>query len=60
MEPGGSMPHSRVLSNNPCPELIHPNFPLIPISLRSILPLSFHINLGLAKALFSVGVSVNI
>ena len=25
MEPGGSMPHSQGLSNNPCPELNQPN-----------------------------------
>ena len=27
MEPGGSMPHSRGLSNNPFPELNQPNYP---------------------------------
>ena len=27
MEPGGSMPHSQGLSNNPYPELNQPNYP---------------------------------
>ena len=29
MEPGGSMPHSQGLSNNPYPELNQPNYPHI-------------------------------
>ena len=41
MKPGGSMPHSQGLSNNPYPEPNQNQFiVLIPISLRSILVLS--------------------
>ena len=53
MEPGGSMPHSQELPNNPYPELV-----LTPISLRFIVILSSHLRLGLPKYLFLVGVPV--
>ena len=61
MEPGGLMPHSQGLSNNPYPEPNQPNLPsLIPISSRSILILSSHLRLGLPKGLFPVGLPVKI
>ena len=61
MEPGGSMPHSQGLSNNPYPEPNQPNFPaLTPISSRSTLILSSHLRLGLPKDLFPAGLPVKI
>ena len=54
MEPGGPMPHSQELSNNPYPE--RNQLPaLIPLSSRSILILSSHLRLGLPKGLIPVG-----
>ena len=55
MEPGGSMPHSQGLSDNPYPELNQPNY-----TLRSILILSSRLRLGLPKSLFPVGLPVKI
>ena len=56
MEPGGSMPHSQELSNNPYTEPNQTQFlALIPISSRSILILSSHLRLGPRKGLFPVG-----
>ena len=60
MESEGSMPHSQGLSNNSCPEPNQPNYPQIPISLRSILILPSHLRLGLPKGLFPVGLPVRI
>ena len=61
MEPGGSMPHSQGLSNNPYPELNQPNSSyLIPIYIKSILILSSHLRLGLHEGLFPVGLPVKI
>ena len=60
MEPGGSMPHSQGLSNNPYPELNQPIHSLISISSRSILILSSHLRLGVPKGLFPVGLPVKI
>ena len=45
MEPGGSMPHSQGLPNNPYPESNQPNP-------RSILIFSSHLRLGLPKGIF--------
>ena len=60
-EPGGSMPHSQGLSNNPYPEPNQPNSnSLIPISSRSIQILSSHLRLGLPKGFFPVGLPVKI
>ena len=61
MEPGGLMPHSQELSNNPYPEPNQPNSPaLIPITSRYILILSSHLRLGLPKIniniIFKLGV----
>ena len=56
MEPGGSMPHSQGLFNNP---YLEPNQP-IPISLRSILIWSSYLRLGLPRGFFPVGVPVKI
>ena len=53
MEPGGSMPHSQGLSNNPNPESTQ-LLVLIPIYLRSILILSSHLRLDFSKGLFPV------
>ena len=53
MEPGGLMPHSQGLSNNPYPESNQPNS-------RSILILSSHLQLGLPKGLFPVALPVKI
>ena len=55
MESRGSISHTQGLSINPYPELV-----LIPISLKSILILSFHIRLGLSKGIFPVGLPVKI
>ena len=60
MESEGSMPHSQGLSNNSCPEPNQPNYPQIPISLRSILILPSHLRLGLPKDLFPVGLPTKI
>ena len=61
MEPGGLMPHSQGLSNNPYPEPNQPNSPhRNPIPSRSIQILSSHLRLGLPKNLFPVGVPVKI
>ena len=49
MEPGGSMPQSQGLSNNPYPEPNQPNS-----SSRSIIILSTHLRLGLHKDLIPV------
>ena len=38
MEPGGSMPHSQGLSNNPCPEPNQPNLTYIDIYFFKIHP----------------------
>ena len=59
MEPGGSLPHSQGLSNNPYTEL-NKFLVLIHISLRSILILYSHLLLGLPKGLLPVGVLVTI
>ena len=61
MKPGGSMPQSYGLSNNPYPEPNQPNSSiiLIYIYLRSILLLSFHLCLGLRKGVFPVGVGLH-
>ena len=58
MKPGGSMPHSQGLSNNPYPEPKQPA--LIPISSRSILILPSHLRRDLPKGLFPVGLPVKI
>ena len=55
MEPGGSMPQSQWLSDNPYPLRNNPIPRIETISLRSILILSSHLRLGLPKGLFSVG-----
>ena len=61
MEPGGSMPHSQGLSNNPVSWAESTQFPaLIPISSRSILILSSHLRLSLPKGLFPVDLPVKI
>ena len=67
MEPGGSVPHSQGLSNNPNPNPNQPIslysytfFKIIPTSLRFILILYSHLLLGLPKDLFPVGVPVMI
>ena len=60
MEPGGSVPHSQGLSNNPILSRINPITSLIPISTRSILILFSHLRLGLPKGLFPVGLPVTI
>ena len=59
MEPGGSMPNSQGLSNNPYPEPSQPNSSLMPISLRSILILSSHLRLDLPNGLIPVGLPDN-
>ena len=47
MEPGGTMPHSQGLSNNPYHAPNKPKFIVAtPISLRSITTLSTHLRLG--------------
>jgi hypothetical protein len=49
------MPHSQGPSSNPYSEPNQPKFlVLIPISLRSVLILSYHLRLGFSKDLFSV------
>ena len=53
MEPGGSMPHSQGLSNNPYPEPNQPNS-------LSLQILSSHLRLSLPKGLFPVGLPVKI
>ena len=50
------MSHSQGLLDNPYPE----QNSLIPISLRSILILSFHLHLGLPEGLFPVGLPAKI
>ena len=61
MEPGGSMPHSKGLSNNPYPEPNQPNYPHWYLYLQGpILMLSSHLRLDLPKGLFPVGLSVKI
>jgi hypothetical protein len=50
MEPGGSMPHSQDLSNNPYPEPNQPNSPHWYLSLQGPFP----------NGIFSVGLPVNI
>ena len=61
MEPGGLMPHSQGLPNNPYPGPNQPNSSLlISISLKSILILSSHLWLGLPKSLCPVGLPVKI
>ena len=62
MEPGGSMPHSQGLSNNPSSEPKQPNssYWYLGISLGSILMLSSHLRLGFPRRLFPVGFSVKI
>ena len=59
MEPGGSMPHSQGLSNNPYAKSTQ-LLALIPISSRSILILSSNLRIGLPKGLFPVGLTVKI
>ena len=56
MEPGGTMPHSKELSNNPYPEPDQPIPVLVPIYLRFILILSSHLRLGLPKGLFYIAI----
>ena len=56
MEPGGSMPHSQVLSDNPCPEPNLPNINCIDTYFFKILLMSSDLRLGLPKGLFPVGV----
>ena len=61
MEPGGSMPHSQGLSNNPCPETNQPNYPhwyLSPQGSFQYCP--SHLRLGVPKGLFPVGLPVKI
>ena len=60
MEPGGSMPHTQGLSNNPILSRINPIPALIPISSKSILILSSHLRLDLPKSLFPEGLRVKI
>ena len=54
MKPGGLMPHSQGLSNNPYPQNKKPNSLYFSISLRSILILSSDLQLGFFKGLFPV------
>ena len=55
MEPGGSMTYSQGLSNIFYPEPESAKFfILIPISLRLIVILPFHLRLGIYKGLFLV------
>ena len=61
MKPGGSMSHSKGLSNNPYSKPNQPNYPQwYPISSRSILILSSQLRLGLPKGLFPIGLPVKI
>ena len=60
MEPGGSMPHLKGLSNNPYPEPNQPNYQHWYFSSRSSLILSSHLRLGLPKGLFPVDLPVKI
>ena len=55
MEPEGSLPHSQVPANCPYPEPDQSCPSPHAISLRSILILSFHLNLGLPNGLFPSG-----
>ena len=54
------MLHSQVLSNNPYPDPNQPNYVLIPISLRFILRLPYHLRPGLPRDIFPAGLPVKI
>ena len=59
-EPGGAMPHSQGLSNNPYPELNNP-IPRIDTYFYKIHSnIVFHHRLGLPKCLFPIGLHVTI
>jgi hypothetical protein len=56
MEPEGSLPRSQKPSTGPYPKPDEiQSIPLHPISIRSILTLSFHLRLGLTSGLFPSG-----
>ena len=60
MQPGGSMPHSQGLYNNPYPEPNQTNSSYWCLFLRSILILPSHLRIGLLSGIFPVGLPDNI
>ena len=60
MEPGGSMPHSQGLSNNPYPDPNQPNFRTDTCFFKIHSNIVSHLRLVLPKGLFPVGLPVKI